>query len=95
MSTTSHSLTRNSAMKLDEIKRDNKRYYRAYDMKEKLRMILKSRDAEEARVLLDQWRWRASHSRIESFKELSRKIKRNQNFILNTVGGADKNLGQK
>lgn len=78
-------LTVNQRMKLDEIRRDNKRYYRAYDMKEKLRMILKSRDADEARVLLDQWRWRASHSRIESFKEFSRKIKRNQDFILNTI----------
>lgn len=72
-------------------------------MKEKLRMILKSHDAEKARFLLDQWRWRVSHSRIESFRELSRKIKRNQEFILNTiryglsnvrVGCADKNLDQ-
>lgn len=66
-------------------------------------MILKSHDAEKARLLLDQWRWRVSHSRIESFRELSRKIKRNQEFILNTiryglsnvrVGCADKNLDQ-
>ena len=48
-------------------------------------MILKSHDVDEARLLLDKWRWRASHSRIESFKELARKIKRNQEFILNTI----------
>lgn len=78
-------LTANQKMKLEEIKRDNKRYYRAYDMKEKLRMILKCSDAEEAVILLNQWRWRASHSRIDSFKELARKIKRNQEFILNTI----------
>ena len=78
-------LTENQRMKLEEIRHDNKRYYRAYDMKEKLRMILKSNDADEARLLLDKWRWRASHSRIESFRELSRKIKRNQEFILNTI----------
>ena len=78
-------LTASQKTKLEEIKHDNKRYYRAYDMKEKLRMILKSHDAEEARILLNQWRWRASHSRIESFRELSRKIKRNQEFMLNTI----------
>lgn len=78
-------LTESQRMKLEEIRRDNGRYYRAYDMKEKLRMILKSHDVDEARLLLDKWRWRASHSRIESFKELARKIKRNQEFILNTI----------
>ncbi len=78
-------LTESQRIRLEKIRHDNKRYYRAYDMKEKLRMILKSHDAHEARILLDKWRWRASHSRIEAFKELSRKIKRNQEFILNTI----------
>lgn len=78
-------LTANQRTRLEEIRRDNKRYYRAYDMKEKLRMILKCSDPEEAASLLKQWRWRASHSRIDSFKELARKIKRNQEFNLNTI----------
>ena len=78
-------LTASQRMKLEEIRRNNSRYYRAYDMKEKLRLILKSHDAEEARILLDKWRWRASHSCIDSFKDLADKIKRNQEFILNTI----------
>lgn len=60
---------------LEQIRNTNKRYYNAYDMKEKLRMILKMRNKVEAELYLKKWHWRASHSRIESFKELARKIK--------------------
>lgn len=70
---------------LEQIRNTNKRYYNAYDMKEKLRMILKMRNKVEAELYLKKWHWRASHSRIESFKELARKIKRNWTFILNTI----------
>ena len=34
---------------------------------------------------LAKWYWWASHSRIDSFRELARKIKRNREFILNTI----------
>ena len=78
-------LTPNQKMKLELIKQDHKRYYRAYELKEKLRMILKMDDVNEAALLLDKWRWLASHSRIDSFRELAAKIKRNQQFILNTI----------
>ena len=61
------------------------RYYRAYDAKEALRLILKMTDYESAKVALRKWRWRASHSRLDSFKELASKIKRNEEFILNTI----------
>ena len=61
------------------------RYYRAYDMKETLRNILKMAEPGDAKEALRKWRWRASHSRIGSFKDLARKIKRNEEFILNTI----------
>lgn len=70
---------------LNTIKAMTPRYYRAYDMKEALRLILKMNDYEDAKDSLKKWRRRASHSRIESFKELAAKIKRNEEFILNTI----------
>ena len=54
-------------------------------MKEALRLILRCNDRDEADLKLKKWyRW-ASHSRIDSFKELAKKIKRNRDFILNTI----------
>ena len=34
---------------------------------------------------LAKWYWRTSHSRIDSFRELARKINRNREFILNAI----------
>lgn len=78
-------LTERQRETLDTIRAMTPRYYRAYGMKESLRLILKMDDYGEARAALKKWRWRASHSRLESFKELARKIKRNEEFILNTI----------
>ena len=54
-------------------------------MKEALRLILRCTDRDEADLKLAKWYWWASHSRIDSFRELARKIKRNREFILNTI----------
>ena len=54
-------------------------------MKETLRLILRCTDRDEAQDKLKRWYWWASHSRIDSFKELAKKIKRNWEFILNTI----------
>ena len=70
---------------LEGIRRGNSRYYRAYEMKETLRLILRCTDRDEADRKLKKWYWWASHSRIDSFKELAKKIKRNRDFILNTI----------
>ena len=78
-------LTQRQKETLNTIKAMTPRYYRAYDMKEALRLILKMTDYESAKVALRKWRWRASHSRLDSFKELASKIKRNEEFILNTI----------
>ena len=70
---------------LKSIRKSNARYYRAYEMKESLRLILRCKDRSEAEGKLKSWlRW-ASHFRIDSFKDLANKIRRNKEFILNTI----------
>lgn len=67
------------------IAENNNRLYRAYRMKETLRLLLKLKGTEEAQAALKRWLWWASHSRINAFKELYQKIKRHKEHILNTI----------
>lgn len=78
-------LTDLQQMKLAMIAESSKRLYRAYRMKEMLRLLLKIEDPAEAEVELNRWLWWASHSRIDAFKELYKKIKRHKKHILNTI----------
>lgn len=78
-------LTENQQLRVEMIAKNNNRLYRAYCMKEQLRLLLKIKDADEAEATLKQWLWRASHSRIPAFKELYLKIKRHKEHILNTI----------
>ena len=78
-------LTENQRLKLEMIAISDKRLYRAYLLKEELRLIFKLRDADEAEKALGKWLWHASHSRIEAFKSLYHKIKRHKEHILNTI----------
>ncbi len=59
--------------------------YRAYCLKEALRLLLKSTDIGQAEADLNHWLWWASHSRIPAFRELYAKIKRHKQHILNTI----------
>ena len=59
--------------------------YKAYRLKEDLRLILHLKDVNTAISLLDSWLWKASHSKIKPFVELSRKIRRHKEHILNTI----------
>ena len=78
-------LTENQQTRIAMIAENNSRLYRAYRMKETLRLLLKIKDVKEAEVELDRWLWWASHSRIPAFKELYKKIKRHKGHILNTI----------
>ena len=78
-------LTENQRRRIEIIQVKDKRLYRAYVLKESLRLILHMPDAEEAAKELKGWLWRASHSRITAFCELYRKIKRHKDHILNTI----------
>lgn len=78
-------LTENQQVKLSQIKSRDPRLYRAYELKEALRNILKIKDRAEAEVALKQWISWARRSRIEPFKELGAKIKRHEEYILNFI----------
>jgi len=78
-------LTQKQQFRIDLIASQNPRLYRAYMLKEQLRLILKFTDIGEAEEALKCWLWKASHSRIPEFKELYRKIKRHKEHILNTI----------
>lgn len=78
-------LTENQQAKVAMIAENNNRLYRAYRMKETLRLLLKIKDIREAEAALKRWLWWASHSRIDAFKKLYLKIKRHKEHILNTI----------
>lgn len=78
-------LTEKQELRIQMIAENNNRLYRAYRMKETLRLLLKIKDTAEAEAALNRWLWWASHSRIPAFKELYQKIKRHKEHILNTI----------
>ena len=59
--------------------------YRAYQMKESLRLILHMTDPALAKVELDKWIKEASASGLTPMKELSEKIGRHSENILNAI----------
>ena len=78
-------LTENQQVKLAQIKSKNKKLYRAYELKESLRKLLKLKDVEIAEKEINAWISWARRSRIDSFKELALKIKRHKEYIINFV----------
>ena len=78
-------LTDKQEEKIELIAATSKRLFRAYRLKESLRLLLKIKDANLAEKELDRWLWWASHSRIKAFHELYEKIKRHKKHILNTI----------
>lgn len=67
------------------IQLSNNRLYRAYKLKEMLRLLLKMTDVEAAESELTRWVNWARHCRIPEFVELQRKIMRHKDHILNTI----------
>lgn len=78
-------LTQTQQARLEFIRDTHTRLYRAYCLKEELRFILKLDNVQEAERELKHWYWRASHSRMNSVKDLAKKIKRHWTNILNTI----------
>ena len=79
--------------RIDLIASQKPRLYRAYLLKEQLRLLLKMTDADEAGAKLKRWLWKASHSKIPAFKDLYLKIKRHRTHILNTIRYGMSNAG--
>lgn len=78
-------LTDRQQVRLDLIQAKDPQLFRAYSLKESLRLLLKIQDVDQAEVELKHWLFWASHSRIPAFKELYKKIKRHKEHILNTI----------
>lgn len=77
-------LTPRQQSKLDWIQASDKRLWRAYQGKERLRAIFQM-DYADARVALDKWIAWARRCRIDHFVELQRRIVRHRVTILNAV----------
>lgn len=77
-------LTENQQAKLEMIAKSDNRLYRAYLLKEKLRLIFKM-DENEGKLELDAWIKWAQHCRIPVFVELQRKIRRHYDAIIETL----------
>ena len=83
-------LTARQNLMLEEVGHSDKRLGRAYRLKESLRLIFhEKRLAGETNgdftELLKQWFWKATHSRIDQFKELAYKVRRNQKGIIDAI----------
>lgn len=78
-------LTEYQKLRLDIIQIESPRLYRAYRIKEQLRLILKMSSVEEAEAELKRWFWWTSHCRIPEMRELGAKVKRHKDHILRTI----------
>ena len=67
-------LTDNQKLHLKMIAQKNPALYRAYLIKESLRLLLKLDDADKAAKALKSWLWWTSHSRVPAICELARKV---------------------
>jgi transposase len=74
-------LTERQQGKLADIAKTNQRLYRAYLLKEQLRMVFHQDTAEDAIVLLDAWLAWASRSQIPAFVKLARSIRKHKTRI--------------
>jgi transposase len=70
---------------LHEVQHANKPLYRAFLLKEELRVLYQLDDPTLAPVHLDAWLTWASRSRLEPFIKLARTIRRHRDGILNAI----------
>lgn len=77
-------LTQTQAIKLEMLVKSNPRLYRAYLLKEELRLALKQ-PVEKIESALKKWRGHAWRSKIPEFVKLQRKIKRHMQAIIQTA----------
>jgi transposase len=77
--------TINQLALLGEVQQANKPLYRAFLLKEELRLLYQLEDPLLAPAHLDSWLSWASRSRLEPFLKLARTIRRHRNGILNAI----------
>ena len=78
-------LTKSQQERLTMIQSEDPLVARGHALKESLRQVFKLHDPDLAEEYLDKWISKAQHCRIPAFVELQRKIRRNRDYILNTV----------
>ena len=78
-------LTPNQQAKVEWIAKTDPRLYRAYKLKEALRLVFYNDTVNDAETALDAWIKWARHCRIPAFVELQRKITRHRIAIINTI----------
>jgi transposase len=78
-------LTERQKLKLSQIAKINERLYRAYLLKEQLRLVFHQPDTETALALLDGWLAWARRCRIASFVKLAKTITAHQARIAATL----------
>jgi transposase len=83
-------LTGNQQVKLEMIAGEHSELYRGYLLKERLRLLLKM-TADEAVEELEDWLSWAQRCRIPEFVELSKKIRRHKERIVETVASGMSN----
>jgi transposase len=83
-------LTRNQQAKLEMVAGEHDELYRAYLLKERLRLLLKM-TADEAAAELDEWIPWAQRCRIPEFVDLSKKIRKHKERIIDTVASGMSN----
>ena len=71
--------------KLGEVQQANRPLYRAFLLKEELRLLYQLEDPALAPAHLDSWLSWASRSRLEPFTKLARTIRRHRDGILNAI----------
>ncbi len=77
-------LTEKQKAQLDYIANSDRKLYRAYCLKESIRLLIKL-PADEIEEALEDWLWKASHSRIQAIYEVQKKIRRHFQAIINTA----------
>lgn len=80
------SLTEGQRSALERVAREDRRLYRAYLLKERLRDVFKADSAQQARERLDSWLASACRTRIDAVRELSKKVRRHREAIVRAVG---------
>jgi transposase len=78
-------LSERQQAKLATIASVNRRLYRAYLLKEQLRVVFQERDPPAANALLDAWLTWARRSRIRSFVKLAKTISQHYQGIVATL----------
>jgi transposase len=71
--------------KLIEVKKAGSHLFRAWELKEDLRAVLRASSADEARGLLELWLRQASYSRIAQVVAVSKKVRRRREDIIAAI----------